>query len=286
MPLLLAGPLEAAEPIARAVDTAGCARNYERAQEERVAGRLQAALGHLQYCRNEGCPAFVRADCELWSSEVESELPSIVVLVRMPGDATPEGVLRVDGEVMGRGAPGDVISLDPGMHRLTWEPPGKPAMERQVVVQQGVQDRTIEFDFRPPPSPLPEESIGRDAGASLRPWAFASLGIGAIGLGAFGTLGWIARVDNKALRADCPTESTVAAGPGVCLAGDVEARQQSIGDKNLMADLSLGAGVVGVIAGAVMLMVSSPASEGAGEPLGWTFDVQQGGASASLSGRF
>lgn len=291
LPLLLAAPSKAAEPEDGLADTAECARNYERAQEERAVGRLQTALGHLDSCRNEGCPEFVRVDCERWMAEVESELPSILVLVRMPGGVEPDGVLRVDGAVMGRGAPGEAISLDPGMHRLAWEPPGKPAVERQVVVQQGVKNRTIEFDFRPRPPPArSRESVADRSSRPWRPWAFASLGVGAVGLGIFGTVGWIARTDNSALEADCPQESPDSVGPGICLTTHVADRQGSIGDKNLAADIGLGMGVVGIVTGVVLLVTSSPASAETDRestaPLGWALDLQKDRAGATFSGQF
>src|SRR4051794_29874474 len=64
---------------ARADDRHGCAAAAERAQALRGSAKLRAALTELLACSQPRCPAIVREDCVKWVSEVQEQMPTIVV---------------------------------------------------------------------------------------------------------------------------------------------------------------------------------------------------------------
>src|ERR1700753_2061121 len=92
---------------ARAEDSkkAQCASAYEKSQELRAAGSLKAAHDMLVVCAQDFCPGFVQSDCAQWLTEVQRDLPTIVVVAKdKAGEHTPGG-----GRVLG----GDEVRRQP-----------------------------------------------------------------------------------------------------------------------------------------------------------------------------
>src|SRR6201992_2076638 len=93
--------------VARAEDSkkAQCASAYEKSQELRAAGSLKAAHDMLVVCAQDFCPGFVQSDCAQWLTEVQRDLPTIVVVAKdKAGEHTPGG-----GRVLG----GDEVRRQP-----------------------------------------------------------------------------------------------------------------------------------------------------------------------------
>lgn len=278
---------------------ANCAQAYESAQESRASGQLQETRERLSFCASPECPSFVQKDCARWLEEVERELPSVVLYpVGLAPEATEQVVVKLDGKALPGALEGGPIILDPGRHELVVERPGEPPITRFVMAQQGVQNRSISIDFGEPgklagSSPL---QVGAEpaTSSSLRPYAYAAWGVGAIGLGVFAVLGTLGRADERSLKDECPRKASVPAevGPGVCSQATIDDRQASYEREFVIADVGLVTGIVGAAAGTVMFFLSDGSSEpervdtASHTPLNFELSPTPGGAYATFSSAF
>jgi hypothetical protein len=290
------------ERSARAQDEpptkASCAQAYESAQENRAAGQLQETRKRLSVCARPECPSFVQKDCARWLEEVERELPSVVIQVEGLDAAEADQVaIQLDGVVVPE-ALGGAIALDPGRHELVAESVGHPSIKRVIVAQQGVQNRTVTFDFAPVPVPAPNPDPTVDAGTdgtSLRPFAYVAWGVGAVGLGMFAVLGTLGRADERGLKDDCPnaTVEPSRVEPGVCLKAHADERKEIYEREFLLADVGLVTGIVGTVTGTVLFILggTGPSSDdSAGErgdaALELDLGPTRGGGYATVRGTF
>jgi len=294
--------------VAHAEDAApptktSCAEAYESSQETRASGHLQEARTGLAFCAQTECPAFVQKDCARWLEEVERELPSVVISVAgLDPEATREATLKIDGLARTDALAGTPISLNPGKHELTLESPGEPAVVRQIVALQGVQNRAVEIRVGAAAAtlePRTEPTLAVDAAGAgtspLRSYAYVAWGVGAVGLGVFGVLGTLGRADEASLREDCPMQASVPeqVAPGVCAESEIEERKSQYQTENLIADIGLITGILGAAGGTALFILSatkSPSTPATGAPstAGLRLDLgpTRGGARASLSGAF
>ena len=280
---------------------ASCAEAYEKSQETRASGHLQEARAGLAFCAQTECPAFVQKDCARWLEEVERELPSVVISVAgLDPEATRQATLKIDGLAQADALAGKPITLNPGKHELTLESPGEPALVRQIVALQGVQNRAVEIRvgaaaLEPRTEPTPADKPGA-AASPLRSYAYVAWGVGAVGLGVFGVFGTLGRADEDSLREDCPgwTDDPEMNVPGVaCFPSEIDERKSSYETKNLIADIGLVTGIVAAAGGTALFILSatkSPSAPSSDKPstAGLRLDLgpTRGGARASLSGAF
>jgi len=101
-------------PVTAAAQSTICADSYEKAQEEKAAGHLKAALVHLKSCIDPTCPKFIRDDCVRWMDQTESALPSVVFAARREGEDLTDVEVFCDGEPLMKSLDGKAVSLDPG----------------------------------------------------------------------------------------------------------------------------------------------------------------------------
>lgn len=279
-----------------------CAEAYESSQETRASGHLQEARARLAFCAQPECPSFVQKDCARWLDEVERELPSVVISVAgLDPEAARQSSLKIDGVALPDALAGKAVSLNPGKHELTLESPGEPAVVRQIIALQGVQNRAVQIrvgaalETSPEPSFAVDQPAAAPGASPLRSYAYVAWGVGAVGLGVFGVFGTLGRADEKSLREECPGFTTVSEGirPGVCLDSDIEERKSDYERKNLIADVGLITGIVAAAGGTALYFLSSPKSPSTPSSdtpgtAGLHLDLgpTRGGAWASVAGAF
>jgi hypothetical protein len=273
-----------------------CAEAYESSQETRASGHLQEARTGLAFCAQTECPAFVQKDCARWLEEVDRELPSIVISVAgLDPEAARQASLKIDGVAVADALAGKAVSLNPGKHELTLESPGEPAVVRQIMAMQGVQNRAVEFRVGTAAleaSAEPTLSLDQPGATAspLRSYAYVAWGVGAVGLGVFGVFGTLGRADAKSLKQDCPAVDPEGVADGVCLESDFEERKSSYQTKNLIADIGLITGIVAAAGGTVLFFMSAPKAPSSDTPstAGLRLDLGplRGGARASVAGAF
>ncbi|HMJ12673.1 MAG TPA: hypothetical protein VK524_14725 [Polyangiaceae bacterium] len=265
-------------------DKAECARAYEQAQERRVASHLLEAREALRVCAQPSCPGFVQKDCGDWLGQVERELPSVIVTAKSAdGSDTAAVKLFIDGKPRGSELDGRAIELDPGLYTFRLEHEGAEPVERRILVRQSQRNRVIEVRFGGDPSPRPtgpspaapmaDRSSGKPG--PLRPYAYVAGGVGAAGVVAWSVFGLLGKKQENDLKDECA---------GHCSESDVD----SVKRKYLLADISLGVGVVGLGTGVLLFVLSRPKERESSTAGNVSFHVtpQAGGGRALFSTRF
>jgi hypothetical protein len=279
---------------------ASCAEAYESAQESRASGALQDTRSRLAFCAQTECPAFVQKDCARWLEEVDRELPSVVLsVVGRDAGAARAASLKIDGRAVPEPLLGKTIQLDPGQHEFVLERPGAEPLTRTILAQQGVQHRSVEFRLDDTGSPgAAPPAFDTDAAAPssspLRSIAYASWGVGAVGVGAFAVLGTLARTDKDRFEEECSgvTQNPDSVTQGVCLDTTVERRKSRYEREEVLADVGLLTGLVGAAAGTVLFVLSlQPGASARAQPsaaahLHLDLAPAPGGAWASVRGAF
>ncbi len=227
-------------------------------QTSRDAGKLVEARDRFLVCSRDACPGVVRSSCGRWLTEVEQQIPSVVIRAADAANADiTDGTATVDGtEVPLDGKP---IPLDPGKHLVVIEASGGVHLEKKVLLVAGEKSRLLELRVEAPapaPAKLPEKSdasaepAARSGGIPTGAWVLG--GVGVVALGSFGFFGLSAKHELNELNETC----SPACQPSQSDTGRREA---------VLADISLGVGVV-ALAGAVtwtLLSGSSSSDSGA-----------------------
>jgi len=135
-------------PSARADDKQVCVRAVERAQVQRLDGKLREAHDGFVTCARAVCPEAIRDDCTRWIAEVEASLPTVVIdAVWTDGrDAAGLSVI-LDGQPLPEAAVGRAVALDPGEHAFRFEVPGAAPVEARTVIREGEKNRVVRVTF-------------------------------------------------------------------------------------------------------------------------------------------
>ena len=112
--------------------------------------RLIEARGLLRVCSGASCPAAIRADCVEWLDQLGRSLPTVVVTARAKGVDLANVRVFIDGKLITERLSGATLEVDPGQHQFRFEAPPWPTVERNVLVSEGVKDRSIDVVFAPP----------------------------------------------------------------------------------------------------------------------------------------
>jgi hypothetical protein len=275
---------------------AECASAYEKSQEQRASGKLKTAHEQLQICANEACPAFVQTDCSQWVAEVGREIPTVTFSVSdKKGDPVTAAKVSVDGEEVASEINDTPIELDPGTHKFRFEVEGMAPISQELEIRKGEKDRVISASFRsqggggevtpaaspygdaPPAKDAPKEEAESGKPGPLRPYAYVAGGVGVAGIAGFIAFGAMGHSKQSDLDSSCGPTHT-------CAKSDVD----SIKTKYLLADISLGVGIVGLGTGVALFFLSQPKSSAPSEDASTHFDVQtrSDGAIATVSGKF
>ncbi len=166
-----------------------CATASEDAQKLRDMGKLLSARASLTTCASESCPPVVRKACTEWLADVETSIPTIVVLARDDQERDIVDVrLFVDGTPVQGRLDGLPRPIDPGVHTLRFETKDSPAIVLDnVVIAAGEKNRTIRVDFRANAKGEKEAPITPPArGVPTASFVLAGVSAVAFGVGAYG----------------------------------------------------------------------------------------------------
>ncbi len=258
--VLVAG--EGATRPAHAADA--CVAAHIDAQRLRKSGKWKSAREKLLACGAQTCPDLLRQDCAGWLAEVERDLPSVIVSARDGGGRDLVDVrVIIDDELVLVRLDGKPIALDPGVHKVRLERSGSPPVEREIVVQSGEKNRAVSATFgdgQKPPMPA----------RRLDTVAWTLGGVGLVALGSFTFFAITGERQYRDLSSSCSPR---------CNPSDV----QSVRTRFVIADVSLGVGLVSLGVATAMLLTASPRSD---ERARVDLVPLAGGALASLSARF
>lgn len=226
--IVFAGPA-GADPIVER-----CVEAHHDAQTARRDHHLAIAKTELATCAQAGCPRLIASDCQRWLSEVDAQLPSVIVSANDPAarlyiDDTPVAADRA-------------IDVDPGPHRFRAEAPGKLPADQTVDVT--TRDQHVELALVVGPvAPVAPVPVHR----SRVPYLLGGIGVVGLGVAAgFGGAGLVerGRLDDRHCAPNCPP-----------------AEVDTIHRNFAIADIALGLGVIAVASAIVYYVLDKPAAE-------------------------
>jgi hypothetical protein len=246
-----AGPARAEAPAGSEND--GCARSYERAQEDRTAGHLVDARAELLVCAQTTCPEFIMTDCRRWLDEVEYAMPTVVFAVREGKRDLEDVLVTRNGKLIANRLDGRAVAVDPGKQRFVFELKGNRQRTVEALIVEGEKSRVIAVELPPADEPALTEYGGARPPPALAPAPPVSVaplvmaGVGAAGLGTFAGFALAGYRQETSLASRCAPRCT-------------EAEVQSVRRRYLLADIGLGVGV-GALAVAGYLYLRDPSRE-------------------------
>lgn len=214
---------------------ASCARAAEEGQAARDTKAFRVAREKLLQCAAAECPTAIRSDCLGWLDAVERAMPSAVFFADAGAGRDVTNVrVFIDDVLTVQRLDGRSVPVEPGEHRVRFVWQGSQVQERTVLFVEGEKNRKVEAHFppssastsSPAPSPAPAASGG------LSPWFWLASGVALVGAGGFAGFGLAGRADLRDLDRCEPR----------CASNDVDAART----KYLLADISLGVGIVGL----------------------------------------
>jgi hypothetical protein len=223
-----------------------CPTASEDGQRARDRGKLLQTRDLFRICARNTCPAVVRKDCVKWLAEIEESLPSVVIAARdSAGNDATEVKIFVDGEMVAQRADGKPIQVDPGEHVFRFEMAGQPAKSEPVVIRTGEKNRLLRVELGAPskpepavgPQPQPGPGLTQpepkkpDSGGDTPVLAYVLGGVGIVALGSFAYFGATSKTDLNNLKNTCAP---------YCAQDDLD----SVKHRMLIADISLGVGIV------------------------------------------
>ncbi len=186
--------------VAQQLTTDACLQAHESAQELRVVANLLEAKQRLLKCSSSQCPAIIRKDCGAWYSELQAELPSLVVSVKNSSLDIVKARLYIDEEIATEKLDGLEIELNPGSHLLFVEVEGARSSIQKILLSKGQKSRLVTFQLAAPSteksSPaapaakqVPQENPSKEVEVLTRPIPVSTyvLGGGALLGAALGT---------------------------------------------------------------------------------------------------
>jgi hypothetical protein len=223
---------------------AQCLGAYEEGQRQRKAGTLVQARETFTFCASDACPRALHGDCSRWLSEAVEATPKVVFRVSNSSGEELDGVrVRLDGGES-RPAVEGPVELDPGVHVALLERADHRSSERRFTVSER-ETLTLEVMLAPAVGTRPALAATSQPGSGLGSTARAErqrlsltpiwigAGLGAAGAASFTYFGLKARAADRSLDSCTPSCD--------------KAKVESIERDYLLANVSLGAGVLGVL---------------------------------------
>jgi hypothetical protein len=229
-------------------------------------------------CARDVCPGPIKSDCGKWLDQIERDAPTVVFGAKDGGKDVADVKVWMDGVVVTEKLDGKPQLVDAGEHTFKFEH-GGVVKEEKVLVQAGQKGRAITVAFgeaaavtTPPPPPPQEEG-------SIVPARVVG-GIGVIALGSFTLFGIQGKNDVDDLQKCKPR----------CAESDVDKARTKL----IIADISLGVGVVALAVSAYMIITRPKISDhvdvkaSRNEKPTFRFDLgpTTGGGAAAIGGTF
>jgi hypothetical protein len=228
-----------------------------------------------------------RASARAAREDLEALKNRVALLTLRLSDAPPGTKVSVGARQVDPGALGRALVVEPGPVRVIASAPGGPEVRHDLTLEAGSASE-LELELgavaidRPSATPsAPVESSPADDSSrvssepsSLLPWAYVAGGVGVAGLAAFGIFGAMTNSKFGALETEC--------ADGHCppdRSDDIDTGRRY----QLIANIGLVAGVVGLGTGAALFVLSSGQEKQASSRKPW---VAVGPGNVQVGGRF
>ena len=197
-----------------------CSSAYARGQQERLAGRLYTARAAFIECSAPSCPGPTAADCTRWRTEVEADLPTVLLHVA-DAQGSPIPGLRVFADGVGIPATewASPLILEAGPHDLRFEAPGFETLQLEKALRPSDREVEVAVTLRPPAATAPATppvSADHTAGSRGVPAASVVLaGLGVLALGGALYFGLQAQGQYRDLQQSCAPRCSQSASDSV-----------------------------------------------------------------------
>jgi hypothetical protein len=190
----------------------------------------------------------MRTDCTRWDAELDTIVPTIILTAR---DGAGNFITKVQVSENGKQLVGELdgrsLPINPGQHSFAFQAPGQPAVSVPAFIPERDKGHLIEARIGPPAKPSDNAA---PRASSVRPVALYTLGaVGGVGLAGFGIFAL------SGTNAESDLRGQPCAATHTC----TTAQTAPVERKYLLADISLGVGVV-ALASAAYVWLSKPAS--------------------------
>lgn len=224
---------------AHAADAApSCATAYAKGQDDRLAGRLFDARSAFKLCAVSTCPEELASDCARWASEVEADLPTVLVhVVDARGRALPTVRVFADGQAVSAGELSRPLVLEAGPHSLRFEAEGYEATQVQTALRPTDRELEIRATLYKPGEKTRGVAQQHPPSAGIPKLSLALAGVGLVALGTSAYFGIAAQNQYNELEHSC--------APG-CRREDADA----VETKALISDVALATSLVALGAAA------------------------------------
>jgi hypothetical protein len=278
------------ETQARADDRTECNSAADQAQALKDEGKYRRAREQLLICARDVCPTPIKRDCLDWLTQVEATAPTVVFGAKDGTKDLSEVKVSVDGVAVTDRLDGKPVQMDLGKHVVKFDYQGQ-TKEEEVVIGAGQKNRHVTVTFGGAAAggggvvtPPPGGGGGESQSGSLVP-AFVVGGIGVLALGSFAIFGLGGKSDVDELKdSNCKPQ---------CDEGKVDSARTKL----IIADISLGIGIVALGVATYMILTRPKIDVKTGSVVvppppkrtsGVTFDfgAVTGGAMGSVGARF
>ncbi len=265
-----------AETSAFADEREQCKESAEQAQALRDEGKYRRAREQMLVCVRDVCPGPIKSDCGRWLSELDSVAPTVVFGARVGEKDVADVKVTMDGVLVTERLDGKPVLVDSGEHTFKFEHQGQVKEER-VIIRAAEKARPIIITFggatkTEPPPPPPGGGAAVDEPSIVPPIVVG--GIGVLALGSFALFGIQGSNDVDELQKCKPK----------CQESDVDKARTKL----IIADISLGIGVVAIAVSAYMILTRPKVDAKVGSKNKFYFDMgpTMGGAAGSVGGTF
>jgi hypothetical protein len=265
---------------AHADDKAACLAAASTGQSLRDQGKLVEAREQFRRCAAQGCPQMVVQDCGTWLSDLEKNLPTVVVTAKDgAGNDIVDVKVTLDGQPLLSKLTGESIPLDPGPHTFHFETASGTKVDRQVLVKQGDKNQEVAAVLgtpaatpapAAPPSGAAPPPASPSSGWKTAGWVLGGLGV--IGMGVGTVFGIVSMNDKNSAHCDANNYCD----PGPLDSG----RSAATG-----ADVGFIAGGALLVGGLVVLLLAPSGGDATGS-LHVTPLIGTSSAGASFAGSF
>jgi hypothetical protein len=275
----------AAEGVAFAApdDREQCANSAEQAQQLRDEGKYRRAREQMLVCARDVCPGPIKSDCGKWLSELDRDAPTVVFGARDgKGSDVFDVKVSIDGVPIQERLDGKPVLVDSGEHTFKFEAKDGTTKEEKVLLRAAEKARPIIVTLGSATTGGGGDTGGGGGGdtgggetkeGSLVP-AIVVGSVGVLALGSFAFFGISGKSDVDDLQQCKPK----------CKEDDVSSARTKL----IIADISLGVGVVSLIGASILYLMRPKVEAKASTATTLRFDAGPvaGGAVAGIGGRF
>jgi hypothetical protein len=241
---------------------AACVEAHAHGQAERNAGRLQSAKQDFVSCSSSGCPREIQSECIAFLAEVERSQASIVfAAVDAAGHDATDVKVKIDDQPVLDQLTGLGTPVDPGSHSIVYTWPDGFEQRYSVLVAQGEKNRRVELRREPKPVAVAAPPATDRPPATKRSPPAAAYVLGGVGVLAIGSFVGFALAGKSA-------ESELDGCKPYC----TQSQADKMRLRYLIADISLGVGVVALGAGGYLYFSATREPAGSalrGGSAGW-----------------